>query len=239
MAEFGYRVDESVFARFPDYVRGVVVARDVKNGETPADLVARLREAEASLRSRLSLDTVADLPAISSWREAFRSFGASPSKFRPSIEALVRRALRGEDLPSISKLVDIGTIVSLRFLAPVGGHALDDVRADLELRTATGNESFIAFGSDELEQPSPGEIIFAEGDVVLTRRWTWRQAKHTIVADTTRFIEFNVDGLPPTSREEVEKACQETAGLVQELCGGSTSFSILSRDNPSMIIAHQ
>ena len=52
-----------------------------------------LREAEASVRGRLKFDEVAENPRLKSWREAYRSFGAKPSEFRSSIEALVRRVL--------------------------------------------------------------------------------------------------------------------------------------------------
>jgi hypothetical protein len=37
------------------------------------------------------------------------------------------------------------------------------------LRPATGDESFVPFGSEEAEHPEPGEIVFAEGATVLTR----------------------------------------------------------------------
>jgi DNA/RNA-binding domain of Phe-tRNA-synthetase-like protein len=221
-----------VFAQFPGYARGVVLAYDVANGESPPELVSLLRDAEASVRDRLVLEGLAEHPRIASWRAAYRSFGAKPSKFRSSIEAMVRRALRNQELPAINALVDIGNVLSLRYLAPTGGHAIDVVAQDIALRPATGEEEFVPFGSEQVEHPLPGEIIFVEGNTVLTRRWTWRQANHTLTLPTTTAIEFNVDGLPPIPVSEVEEICQEVARLIERFCGGRFRFEMLTQENP-------
>lgn len=236
MSGLHYEIALEIFGRFPGYVRGVVVAHGVKNGPAPEALVAMLREAEASVRERLSLEGLAERPPIKSWREAYRAFGAKPSEFRSSIEALARRTLRNEPLPSINALVDIGTIVSLRHLTPVGGHAIDVCTADLALRLATGKETFVPFGSDTPEQAVPGEVIFAEGDTILTRRWTWRQATHTLTFPETTAIEFNVDGLPPVAPSEVEQACAEIQELVQRFCGGRLRRDLLTPLRPRMAL---
>jgi len=235
--EITYRIEAEIFAMFPGYVRGVVVACGVENGPSPEDLVAMLREAEASARASLDLDTLAEHPRMAAWREAYRRFGAKPAKFRPSMEAMARRVLREQELPSISRLVDIGNIVSLRHLMPVGGHAIDVVTSDISLRTASGTETFVPFGSDQAEQPLEGEVIFTEGDTVLTRRWTWRQANHTLVAAETTALEFNIDGLPPAAPTEVDAACREVTALVERFCGGHLRHDILSVENDRIALA--
>ena len=137
-------------------MRGVVVAGGVRNHPSPEALVQMLREAEASVRGRLKIEQVAETPRIKSWREAYRSFGAKPSEFRSSIEALVRRVLRHEPLPSINALVDIGNVVSLRHLVPAGGHAIDVLTGDIALRPATGREDLLPSGSDKMDTRFPG-----------------------------------------------------------------------------------
>ncbi|HNX50459.1 MAG TPA: phenylalanine--tRNA ligase beta subunit-related protein [Thermoanaerobaculaceae bacterium] len=236
MGRISYSIADGVFARFPGYVRGVVVATGVTNGPSPTALVGLLREAEASVRQRVTLDTVAAHPRIASWREAFRSLGIKPNEFRSSVEAMVRRALRDQELPSINTLVDIGNVVSLRHLVPVGGHAVDVMTSDIALRLATGAETFVAFGSDTVEHPIPGEVVFVEGDKVLTRRWSWRQATHTLTLPTTTAIEINLDGLPPVTPAEIEAISAETADLVRRFCGGTTRNELLSRANPRISI---
>lgn len=229
-----YTIDREVFSKFPGYVRGVVVANVVRNGDSPRELVELLREAEAALRAQLKPDAVAQHPRIVSWREAYRSFGAKPSEFRPSMEAMTRRVLKNNEIPSISALVDIGNVLSLRHLVPAGGHAIDVLERDISLRPATGDEEFIAFGSDVMEHPLPGEIVFVEGNTVLTRRWTWRQARHTLVVPETLALELNIDGLPPVPASEVEQICREAIELIERYCGGTSRYELLTHEHPSM-----
>jgi DNA/RNA-binding domain of Phe-tRNA-synthetase-like protein len=237
MQHYSYSISPDVFARFPGYVRGVVIAHEVTNRPSPAELVAMLREAEASVRARVNLEQIAEEPRIKAWREAYRAFGAKPAEFRSSVEAMARRALRGDELPAISALVDIGNVVSLRHLIPAGGHAIDLLNGDIELRFATGEEEFVAFGSEEVENPLPGEVVFVEGSTVLTRRWTWRQGNHTLTLPDTTAIEFNVDGLPPVTRTEIEEACREVADLVGSFCGGTIRVDYLTEATPRISLA--
>jgi DNA/RNA-binding domain of Phe-tRNA-synthetase-like protein len=237
MQHYSYSISPDVFARFPGYVRGVVIAHEVKNGSSPAELVELLREAEASVRARVALEQIAEEPRIKAWRDAYRAFGAKPAEFRSSVEAMARRVLRGDELPAINALVDIGNVISLRHLIPAGGHAIDLLNGDIELRFATGAEEFVAFGSAEVEHPLPGEVVFVEGETVLTRRWTWRQANHTLTLPETTAIEFNADGLPPVTRAEIEMACQEMVELVGRFCGGVSRIDYLTVENPRISLA--
>jgi DNA/RNA-binding domain of Phe-tRNA-synthetase-like protein len=229
-----YFISPYIFTRFPAYQRGVVLAYGLHNPPSPPELIDALRQAEQALCTQLAPETITSHPRIVSWREAYRSLGVKPSEFRPSVEALARRVLKRDPLPAISTLVDIGTLASIQNLMPIGAHAIDHVTGDIGLRLATGAETFEPFGADIVEHPLPGEVVFVEGEVVLTRRWTWRQAKHTLVVPETTAVEFNVDALPPLTRPEVEQICQQVAALIQRYCGGTTRFSILSAANPSI-----
>ena len=231
-----YRIAGEVFAKFPDYRRGVVLAHGMHNRASPNDLVGMLRGEEAAARLRLNVDTLTAEPRLASWREAFRQLGYKPGDFRPSIEALLRRVLRGQELPSINALVDIGNIVSLRHLLPVGGHAIDVLTQDIALRPASGAEDFVAFGSQEIEHPLPGEFIFTEGEKVLTRRWIWRQANHTLTLPETTAIEFNIDALPPVALPDVEAAGRDLMDLVARFCGGASRIDVLSKGDPRIMI---
>jgi len=237
MKQLTYSIANEVFEQFPEYRRGVVVARDVRNGASPAELVRRLRDEEARARETLNAETLTAEPRLASWREAFRRLGYKPGDFRPSIEALLRRVLRGQELPSINALVDIGNIVSLRHLLPVGGHAIDVLAQDIALRPATGAEDFVPFGSQEIEHPMPGEFIFVEGNHVLTRRWIWRQANHTLTLPETTAVEINIDALPPANEADVQAAAKDVMALVERFCGGGARLAVLDRGNPLLRLA--
>ena len=234
MKTIQYSIAPQVFEKFPEYIRGVVLAVGVSNGKSSPELIQLLRDEEKLLQQRLKVEEITSYPKINSWREAFRSLGIKPSEYRSSIEAMSRRVLRGNELPSINALVDIGNILSLRHLVPTGGHALDAIQSDISLRPADGSEEFIPFGSEEMEHPDPHEFVFVEGNTVLTRRWSWRQANHSLTLPSTKIIEFNIDGLPPVSMDEVELVARDMFDLVGRFCGGELSVQYITRDTPSI-----
>ena len=51
-------------------------------------------------------------------RRLFRAAGCDPTRHRPSSEALIRRVLKQESLPSIHPLVDLNNLLSLRLRVP-------------------------------------------------------------------------------------------------------------------------
>jgi DNA/RNA-binding domain of Phe-tRNA-synthetase-like protein len=229
-----YSISQEIFDKYPGYARGVVLAFDVHNGPSTERLIQMLRDAEDVVRKQVNIENIAEHPRIKPWRKAYKAFGAKPSEFRSSVEAMARRALRNDVLPSINTLVDIGNIVSLLRLVPVGGHSMDELTQDITVRLATGEENFIPFGSSEIEHPLPGEVIFTEGKNVLTRRWTWRQANHTLTLPETRSVEINIDRLPPVELEEIHAIANEVIGLVEEFCGGKMRYEILSAGHRQM-----
>ncbi len=229
-----YSIDKEIFEMFPGYCRGVVLAFDIKVNDSPAELLSMLRDAEKALHNLVNTDDPASHPRISSWREAYRLFGAKPAKFRSSIEGMVRRVLNNNELPAINTVVDIGNILSIRHIITAGAHAIDVVQGDISLRRATGKETFTPFGTDITEKTEPGEIIFTEGNNCLVRRWSWRQAEHTSIKNSTTAFEMNIDGLPPITRDETEKICIEAVELIKRFCGGRAGYKILDNDNPKM-----
>ena len=236
MEGLSYRISPKIFEKFPGYARGVVLAFGVNNGSSPQELVRLLRDAEEQVRSQVNLETIAEYPRIKPWREAYKAFGAKPSEFRSSVESMARRALRNDQLPSINSLVDIGNIVSLQHMLPVGGHSMDELTTDIELRLATGEEVFIPFGSTEMEHPLPGEVIFVEGNTVLTRRWTWRQSNHTLTLPETRSIEINIDRLPPVELEEIHTIASQVMAWVEKFCGGRLRYELLTANHPLLLL---
>ncbi len=234
MSDLFYVISKEIFEKYPAYSRGIVLAFDVKNDTSPEKLTQMLREAEASVRSHAVLESIAEHPRIKPWRDAYKAFGAKPSEFRSSIEAMARRALRSDQLPSINPLVDIGNIISLQHLVPAGGHAIDKLTQNMALRLATGQETFEPFGTTDMEHPLPGEVIFTEGDIVLTRRWTWRQANRTLTLPETTAIEFNIDTLPPVEEAEIHEIAHQVMDMVTEFCGGRCRYEILTAEHPRM-----
>lgn len=118
----------------------------------PARLAAVLAEEEDRFRRRLGGLELAGDPVIAALRELFKQAGTSPSKYRPSSEALGRRVLRGEGLPRIHPLVDLNNLLSLATLAPCCVMRPGSVEPPLVLRRGGAGEAIHGLrGPFELE----------------------------------------------------------------------------------------
>ena len=107
---------------------------------------------------------------------------------RGSIEALLRRALKGGEPFSINALVDFYNTVSLRYVVPVGGFDLDQLHGPLELRLTREGDTFTALGEQTTICVPAGEIAYADGQTILTRHFVWRQAQTGLITPFTHSV---------------------------------------------------
>jgi DNA/RNA-binding domain of Phe-tRNA-synthetase-like protein len=226
------RIHPEVFEQFPGYCWGKVICWGIDNRRGMEEATLLLRDVEERIRRDDSLADIVSHPKIAAWRLAFSQFGARPSKYQASVEALVRRARRGDALPPINALVALYNALSLRFLVPVGGDDLDLVSGGLHLRVAKGDESFKPLGADEEDPPEAGEIVYADDAKVLCRRWSWRGAESSKISPATTNAVLNVHGLAPATPDEVTRATETLATLVRQVCGGSSTWYVLDQSRP-------
>lgn len=96
-------------------------------------------------------------------RELYRRFGLDPTRHRPSSEALLRRAKRGE-WPRINSLVDVANVMSLLLQTPVGLHDLDRVAGqELVLRLGRPEEGYEGIGKERVNVAGRLCLADAEG----------------------------------------------------------------------------
>lgn len=202
-----FRVAPEVFDRFPTYMVAGVVVTSLSAAHAYPDLRARLAAANEVCAARLRGVDPKSLPEIAVWRAAFQRLGISASTYQSAVEALARRAAKGNAVPSIAPAVDLGNVASLRFLVPIGAHdtATWDA-ASLDVRLATPVDTFQPAGSEVIEQPDMGEIVYATGVEVRTRRWVWRQSQQALVGPDAMSVFYPIDGFTDATEDAVQGA---------------------------------
>lgn len=213
-------VDPAIPARHPDYVALVLFASGLTNGPSDEPSEAALTAAEAHLRAS-GLAKATDHPHIAAWRAAFSAFGAKPSKYPSSAEALMTRVLKGQPLPRVNALVDPYNAVSVRHVVPVGGEDADRLAGAPRLTITAGGEPFDPRGDgSDVEQLAPGEVVWRDDAGVTCRRWNWRQGRRTQLteASTRAFFVFDrLDGLP---LGELDQAVDALSAALRERSPG-------------------
>jgi DNA/RNA-binding domain of Phe-tRNA-synthetase-like protein len=67
----------------------------------------------AGVRTRFpDVPAIAAHPVVAALRGLFRAAGCDPTRYRPSSEALLRRLVKGAELPAIHPLVDLNNCLA-------------------------------------------------------------------------------------------------------------------------------
>lgn len=221
-------VEEDFWKLFPSAMIGTIIVRGLDNRraiETSAALLIEQIEKTATL---LADTEIPSLPSVAPWRSAYQAFGVKPSKFKSSVENLLRSASSGR-LRSINPLVDLYNVVSLRHQLPCGGEDLATIAGPVRLTRATGDERFVPLGGNENEPPPAGAVIYRDDVGVVCSCWNWREADRTKLTETTTDALLCIEALPPTGVASLRAACEELSSLVTTNLGGEAEITIHSR----------
>lgn len=205
-----FRLADAVADAFPDTLIALITATGLRGHEPWPDTLAVLEELEQRLAGGAWQPADETDPRIEAWHAAYRSFGTNPRRIRPSVDALGRRLAKKGTLPRINPAVDSYNAVSVHHGLPAGAFDLDHVTGDVLIRHADGTEAFTPLGEpDTVENPKPGEIIYADGAGVLTRHWNHRDAHRTRVTEDSTHVTFVLETLHATRDGHLLKTAAE------------------------------
>lgn len=228
-----FQVDPAVFERFPDYVVGCVIARDVDLSGRSQVILDLLSDAEARARITYASGDVKEYPEIAVWRSAFSTAGWSASKYPASAEAIIKRVVRGADLPRINDAVDLANAAVLFYGVPIGAHDVASLDAGpLTVRESSGNDSFQPLGDSDDERPDDSEIVYASGPDIRTRRWVWRQSRTARIDEQATTIFFPVDGFYESTFSRVEAAVEFLGRVSWDSLGADVRTGFVDRRTP-------
>jgi DNA/RNA-binding domain of Phe-tRNA-synthetase-like protein len=231
-----FRYADELLGRFPTIRAGVVVVSGIANDASDAGLRAAFEAEQRAVAADLaSIGSLADLSSLAAWRRVFSAFGVSPTKYRNAAEALLRRLQKKGDIPSVSTLVDVGNLVSIRHAIPVAVIDADRVAAPVTVRTATGDEVFDDLGGTEGAHPEAGEVVFVDADgVVAARRWCWRQSHASAVGPATTRALIVAEAHHDAAADAVAAAVESFRALFEaHLPAAAVTTARLGPDDPT------
>ena len=227
-----------VLPAFPEFRVALVVARDL-NPETPVAPESRVRpsldraiaEVEAEVITWLSGRALAEIPELALWRAAYRAFGVKKTSYRSSVERLLKQLQQGRGLPRISALVDCYNALSARHRLPIGADDLDRVSGDLAFRIARGDDDFFALGAASRtdDPPKAGEVVYADGEKLLCRRWNWYQDARSATWPGTRRAVLTVQWLGGGLLEPV---VEDLCTWLSDHCGARAAWAVAEARRP-------
>ena len=230
-----FRLEPDFLELFPDVTIAIAVVRGIDNRVEDPEIWPMLEIEIERAAASLSDGEISQHPAVVPWRAAFARFGVKPSKYRSSIEAMLRSAHSGR-LRSIDSLVDLYNTISLRHQLPVGGEDLAKILGDIRLTRAHGDELFVPLGAEAPESPPPGAVIYRDDESVICSCWNWREAERTMLTPETTEAVLVIESIPPLDPAAVHIAIDDLAALVTRHLGGTAAVTVLNADNPMVEI---
>lgn len=85
---------------------------------------------------------IAAHPPVAAMRKLFRGAGCDPTRYRPASEALLRRLVKGADLPEIHPIVDVNNCLSAELAVPCCVMAEGSLGSSLLFRRGEPGESY-------------------------------------------------------------------------------------------------
>ncbi len=208
------RIDASLEGR----VRlGVLTLDGVTVQATDPALDAEVDGYCAELRERYGGGKSSEVPGAVDARTLYKAMGLDPTKTRPSNEALLRRALKGQSLYRISSLVDALNLSSLREQLPFGLYDLDRVEPPVTLRKGGPGEGYEGIRKGEVHVEGRPVLVDAQGPF---GNPSSDSARTMVRLETTRAL---VTCYAPAAcrPDRMDGVLDRTRDTLTRFCGGS------------------
>ena len=226
-----YSIDKTVFSLNPNIKFGILIGHNIQNSETSQEDVERLRKAESKMREDIKVEHLRELHNVALYRDVMIKSGLNPNKYPPSVEAMFKRIIKGGELPIINALVDLCNVVSIENGISLGGHDLNDIHEDLEVRYSRSGDVFLPFGAEAYEGVPEGELVFTSGNEVQTLKWVWRQSELGKLTLDSHDVFFQLVGFEYEEGSSLFKAMQEIETLVNDRFHGNCTKYLVDINN--------
>lgn len=210
--------DNAIRQAAPD-LAVLYIEADIVNVPTSDGLWAEIEAQETDIRARYAMEDIRHRPAIDATRRAYKALGKEPNRYRPSAEALCRRAVKGLELYRTLTAIDLINLVSMRTGVSIGGFDADKIEGDvLTLGVGCDGEPYEAIGRGQLN--IAGLPVFR--DAVGGIGTPTSDNERTKLSENTRRIAMTVNLYGPG-----EPTPEETEQIIRDLLtkyAGSTKI---------------
>lgn len=114
----------------------------LNSNNSKADFDKLFNDTKKQILDNYKIEDVINIDMTKQNRDGFKRLHLDPSKNRLACESLIRRIVKGYDLPSINLLVDIGNVLSLKTFNSVCICDYDKLVDDVYIRKGKDNELF-------------------------------------------------------------------------------------------------
>lgn len=188
----------------PQFAVGVIVM-DVVVGDSK-DMDAVIHDYEKTISQQYNIEDVVQMDIIKDGRDAYKTYGKDPSRYRLATESLFRRVVKGNPLYRINNVVDAGNVLSLHTRKSTAVLDYDKIQGDVLIRLGTSHDDYEGIGRGKLNVES---IPLYEDDLGPFGSTTSDTLRTMITNETTKILLFIISFSGSESlSQEIEFACE-------------------------------
>jgi len=206
-------IASEVEKRFPDLRIAFASIRGVKAGKTDSGLKGLVTEEVEEIKRGHSTSDLKGIPILNAYRDLLKqTLGRDES----SVEALIRRVLKGRPFPNINNVVDACNLAVLKTLIAMGVFDADRISDDATIRFAKRGERFVEIGGKEPIELNGGEIVISDKDKIFSIP-IYRDGEETKITEKTGNIMLIALAIKD---EDLAAAADLAVEYVTRHCGG-------------------
>ncbi|WP_075619938.1 B3/B4 domain-containing protein [Paenisporosarcina indica] len=212
-----FEIDENIKIGINHYTKFVV-------SESPQMLKGRMQLFQEHLFFDLQDRELTDYAGIREWRALWKKFGSDPGRYRPSMEAIMRRIRNQNYLQPFNSGVDLNNFFSLQYEIPVGIYDLAHTIGNIELSLGGSDTSYKGLNGRENTLK----------DILVIQDELGPFGSPFVDSTGTAVNEATVEALqifflkPSMTNEEAEKLVASAGNMFIQVNGGDCSTTVLN-----------
>lgn len=221
---FDFEISPELRTAAPDYTLIAIEADGIVNAPTSDALWDLICAEMKAIATSTKMEEVRLRPAIDATRRAYKALGKEPNRYRPSAEALARRAVKGMDLYRTLTVIDLVNLISLRTGISIGGFDADKIAGTrLVYGRGQAGEPYEAIGRGPLNIEGLPVWRDALGGIGTP---TSDNERTKLTEETTRVL-LTVNLYHKTTPEEIQALSADISALLSLHAGAKTLRRII------------
>ncbi|MFJ5622636.1 B3/4 domain-containing protein [Peribacillus loiseleuriae] len=218
------QIDSILHDKIPNFKAGIISYKNIVVGDSPQMVKGRLQLFQESIFFDLQDNEISDISGIKEWRQAFKTTGTNPSRYRPSVEALYRRISKQNYIQPVHSAIDLNNFFSLQYEVPIGIYNLDQIEGDVTIKIGAETDQYD--GLNGRSNTMTGMITSEDRNGPFGSPFV--DSERTKVTETTTSALQIIYLKPSTSLDEADKLTQSLMKMFLQVHGGEGVYTIIN-----------
>ncbi len=225
-------LNQNILNHLPTFKMGINHYTKITVSESPQMLKGRLQLFQEQLFFELDEKAVTDFAGVQEWREVWKLLGANPSRYRSSIEALMRRIAKQNYLQPFNSAVDMNNFFSLQYEIPIGIYDLSFIEGEIVIDI--GNEETVHEGLNGRQNHLTNIIVSSDHQGAFGSPYV--DSKRTAVTENTTTAIQLFFLRPSMSTEEASKLLEAAGKMFTTIHGGNVHSNVLHENQAAVML---